>query len=148
MASAGPQDEPYGVAVILTDRLCRILMHLRDDLPGIAWPGYWSLPSGLAEPGETPAEAMSRELREETGLSLPLTQRLEFPPGPDGDRVVFFTGFWHGDPATIPLTEGVKLEFYPLPSLAGLRVPPFVTQAFQQLQDMGLLGGAAGVVNP
>ncbi|MEU4828502.1 NUDIX domain-containing protein [Actinomadura citrea] len=132
--------------MILTDRLGQILMHLRDDLPEIAWPGYWSLPSGLAEPGETPAEAMSRELREETGLSLPLTQRLDVPSGPDGDRVVFFTGSWHGDPATIPLTEGVKLEFYPLPGLAGLRVPPFVIQALQQLHDRGLLGGAAGAV--
>ncbi|GAA4379110.1 NUDIX domain-containing protein [Actinomadura verrucosospora] len=131
------------MAVILTDRLGRVLMHLRDDLPGIAWPGYWSLPSGLAEPGETPAEAMARELREETGLRLPLTQRLDSPPGPDGDRVVFFTGSWHGDPATLPLTEGVKLEFYSLSGLAGLRVPPFVTEALQQLRASGLLGGAA-----
>lgn len=147
MVSAVPQDETFGVAVILTDRLGRVLMHLRDDVPGIAWPGYWSLPSGLADPGETPAEAMSRELREETGLSLSLTQRLEHPPGPDGDRVVFFTGSWHGDPATIPLTEGVKLEFYPPAGLAGLRVPPFVTEALRRLQDMGLLGGAADEVD-
>ncbi|MEU8118997.1 NUDIX domain-containing protein [Spirillospora sp. NPDC049024] len=148
MGGGDLRDEPFGVAAIITDGLGRILMHLRDDLPGIAWPGYWSLPSGLAEPGETPAEAMSRELQEETGLSIALTQRLEFPKDSEGDRVVFFTGFWHGDPATIPLTEGVKLEFCSLPRLAGLRVPPFVIQALQRLRGQGLLGGEAGAARP
>jgi len=31
----------------------------------------WDIPKGLAEPGETPAEAAVRELHEETGLEAP-----------------------------------------------------------------------------
>ncbi len=31
----------------------------------------WDIPKGLAEPGETPAEAAARELAEETGLVVP-----------------------------------------------------------------------------
>ncbi|MGW2310741.1 NUDIX domain-containing protein [Actinomadura luteofluorescens] len=146
MISGVAQPEPFGVAAIITDRLGRVLMHLRDDHPGIAWPGYWSLPSGLAELGETPAEAMSRELHEETSLSIALTQRLEHPKDAEGDRVVFFTGSWDGDPTKIPLTEGVKLEFFSLAGLADLRVPPFVALALRQLQNRGLLGGGVGVV--
>lgn len=30
----------------------------------------WGMPGGYVEPGETPAEAASRELREETGISV------------------------------------------------------------------------------
>ena len=32
--------------------------------------GYWDIPKGLLDPGETPIEAALRELREEAGLSL------------------------------------------------------------------------------
>jgi 8-oxo-dGTP diphosphatase len=131
--------EPYGVAAIITNRRGEILMHLRDDIPGIAWPGYWSLPSGLAERGETPAEAMAREMVEENGLTIPMVQRLEFPARPEGDRVVIFTGRWDGDPATLDLTEGVELRFTAPASLSELLVPPWVMQAVQRLQDDGLL---------
>ncbi|UAL48262.1 NUDIX domain-containing protein [Sutcliffiella horikoshii] len=31
---------------------------------------YWSLPAGAIEPGESPAEAVVREVREETGLTI------------------------------------------------------------------------------
>ncbi|WP_233617826.1 NUDIX hydrolase [Actinomadura sp. WAC 06369] len=134
-----PQMEPFGVAVIIANRFGQILMHLRDDIPGIAWPGYWSLPSGLAEPGETPAEAVVRELAEETGLTIPLTQRLEFPKCSEGDRVVVFTGSWDGDPATLNLTEGVGLAFYAPEDLVGMLVPPWVMQAIEQLRDGGVL---------
>ncbi len=40
-------------------------MQLRDDLPTIAWPGYWAFFGGHLEPGETPQEAIRRELAEE-----------------------------------------------------------------------------------
>lgn len=91
-----PLEEPFMVAAIISGRQEEILLHLRDDAPGIAWPGYWPLPSGLAEPGETPADAMARELDEETGPKMPLTQRLEFPKDSEGD-------LWWSSPA--PGTE-------------------------------------------
>jgi 8-oxo-dGTP pyrophosphatase MutT (NUDIX family) len=51
-----------GVAAIVRDDDERVLfMHRADD-------GRWGLPAGAIDPGESPAQAIVREVREETGL--------------------------------------------------------------------------------
>src|SRR4051794_9511864 len=56
------------VAIIRDPALAQILL-LRQP-PGAGW----SLPAGLMDRGETPAQAAARELAEETGLKLPPDQ--------------------------------------------------------------------------
>jgi 8-oxo-dGTP diphosphatase len=41
------------------------LMQLRDNIPGIVYPGYWGFFGGHLEPGEAPEAALRRELLEE-----------------------------------------------------------------------------------
>lgn len=43
-------------------------MQLRDDIPGIWFPGHWGLFGGAVDDDETPLAAMHRELEEELGL--------------------------------------------------------------------------------
>ena len=53
-----------GVAAIVRDADDRVLFMRRTDN------GQWGLPAGAIDPGETPAEAVAREVREETGLDV------------------------------------------------------------------------------
>ncbi len=53
-----------GAVVVRREEL---LMVLRGRPPGA---GLWSVPGGRVEPGESDAEALVRELREETGLEV------------------------------------------------------------------------------
>lgn len=54
-----------GVVVILRDDFDDYLFQLRDDIPGIAYPGMMALFGGLVESGEKPLDAMVREVGEE-----------------------------------------------------------------------------------
>ena len=53
------------VGAVVTDGQGRLLMIKRGHEPGA---GLWSIPGGRIEPGETDAEALAREMLEETGL--------------------------------------------------------------------------------
>ncbi|MCU0800230.1 MAG: NUDIX hydrolase [Rhodobacteraceae bacterium] len=65
----------------------RVLCYLRDDKPGIPFPGHWDLPGGGREGSESPTACLLREMEEEFGLRLP------------ADRLVWQRGYeWSQDP--------------------------------------------------
>lgn len=49
-------------------RAGRVLVIQRG--PGARLPGYWTAPSGRIEPGESQAQTLVREMREELGLDV------------------------------------------------------------------------------
>jgi 8-oxo-dGTP diphosphatase len=71
------------VGAVIKDAAGRLLLIKRGHEPGT---GLWSLPGGRIEPGETDQQAVTREVMEETGLTVEsrcLLGRVELP-GPDG----------------------------------------------------------------
>ena len=54
-------------AILLDDMIVTVL---RDDIPQIAWPGWWDLPGGGRDGKESPEETVLREIREEIGLVI------------------------------------------------------------------------------
>ena len=50
-----------------------ILLIKRDTVP---FKGYWALPGGRAEPGETVEQTIVREVKEETGLDVAVVRKI------------------------------------------------------------------------
>ena len=70
IADVSPLSIQDAVAAIILVDGDRYLLQRRDDKPGIWYPGHWGCFGGGVEPGETPEEALSRELREELGYDF------------------------------------------------------------------------------
>ena len=62
-------DQRHRVAVAILHQNGKFLLQLRDDIPGIVYPGHWGLFGGHIEPGESPDAAIQRELLEEIGYA-------------------------------------------------------------------------------
>jgi 8-oxo-dGTP diphosphatase len=59
---------------LLFDRDGKLLIYLRDDKPTIPFPNHWDLFGGHVEAGETPEQALCRELQEEIGVALEMSR--------------------------------------------------------------------------
>lgn len=101
------------IAILFQDD--QVLMQLRDNIPGIIYPGHWGFFGGHLEPGETPTAAVKREVLEEIGYpisSLELfgiygdrpTTAPQTHPSPVRRHV--FQAPLTVDPATLELHEG------------------------------------------
>ncbi|WP_304452558.1 NUDIX domain-containing protein [Nocardiopsis sp. YSL2] len=132
--------QPRGAVALITNSRGEYLLHLRDDIDGVVWPGHWSLLGGGCEPGETPRQAVVRELQEEAELVLPeLTELCEAPDTlGSGLLVTFFTGTWDGDAGALPLHEGQKLDWFAPRLLDSLPIPPFARRVLNDHRAAGI----------
>lgn len=58
------------VAIAILHQDQKFLMQLRDDIPGIFYPGHWAFFGGHIEAGETPEAAVRREVLEEISYEM------------------------------------------------------------------------------
>lgn len=74
------------VGAVIRDDDGRLLLVRRGHAPQ---QGRWSVPGGHVEPGETLREAVLREVREETGLEVEVSDELGSVRLPSGAGAVF-----------------------------------------------------------
>jgi 8-oxo-dGTP pyrophosphatase MutT (NUDIX family) len=126
-----------GVGVIVVDAAGRILLERRSDN------GWWGLPGGSIEAGESVRQAALREVLEETGLHIRITGLLGVYSEPAGRIVTYPDNGEVAHLVDIALTaeivsgelmvscESLDLKFFPPVSLPPEIVPP----ARQPIQD-------------
>jgi len=111
------------VAGILRDERGRILLAQRP--PGKHLAGLWEFPGGKCEPGESPENALRRELHEEVGVEIGAIEKLIAVPWSypqksivlDVYNVLTHAGSIHG-------REGQALRWLPFDEIGTLPMPP------------------------
>ena len=85
----------------------RLLLTRRPD--GDPLEGFWELPGGKVEPGETPETALGREWREELGVGVEAPEPFTFVSGaPNGRHVtllVYRVPSLDGEPSPLGVAE-------------------------------------------
>ncbi len=61
------------MSALLIDQQGKLVIQLRDNKPGLLFPAHWATLGGAIEKGETPDDAMRRELEEEIEPAPPVT---------------------------------------------------------------------------
>ena len=125
------------VACALVDTDGRVLIARRPE--GKSMAGLWEFPGGKVEPGETPEEALIREIREELTIEIckPCLAPLSFASH-DYDEFhllmpLFMCRNWEGD--IVPV-EAQELAWVRPNRLRGYPMPPADEPLIAHLQDM------------
>jgi len=103
-------------AIILENEKGEFLLYLRDNKPGIPFPAYWDLIGGHVEEGETPEEALVREVKEELDIDLKeytFYKKYECLTGDAYENIKYiYTGKINLPIEEITLLEGVRPQYF------------------------------------
>jgi mutator protein MutT len=100
------------VAALIEREGCLLVGQRRRDGP---FPLKWEFPGGKVRPGETPAEALARELREELGVSAAVGAELyrtrhRYAELSDELLLIFFAARIEGEPQCLAFEQVCWVE--------------------------------------
>lgn len=107
-----------GAFAIIFDEKGRVLLGHRRDMD------LWNLPGGRIEMGETPDEAIIREVQEETGLDVQVEKLVGIYSKQDKDELIFlFRCVITGGEMLQITTEADANDFFPPDALPARLIP-------------------------
>lgn len=112
-------------AIIFENDKGELLFYLRDNKPGIPFPRHWDLFGGHAEEGETPEQALVREVREELGFDLKefkFFRKYECTEGDAYPNIKYiYSGRINIPAEELTLYEGEELRYFTPEEVPGIR---------------------------
>jgi 8-oxo-dGTP diphosphatase len=103
-------------AIIFENDKGELLLYLRDNKPDIPFPDHWDLIGGHIEEGETPEEALVREVKEELDIDLKeytYYKTYECLTGDAYENIKYiYTGSINIPIDEITLLEGVRPQYF------------------------------------
>jgi 8-oxo-dGTP diphosphatase len=112
-------------AIILENDKGEFLLYLRDNKPDIPFPDHWDLIGGHVEEGETPEEALVREVKEELDIDLKeyaFYKKYECLAGDAYENIKYiYSGKINLPIEEITLLEGVRPQFFTREEIANVK---------------------------
>lgn len=127
-------EHKVAAAVLVTDHDNRVLLVRRAMKPH---QGFWSLPAGFIDYGESPKDAACRECLEETGLSTEIEDIIEIVSGREhargADIVIIYGGHITG--GTLQAADDAEDAAFFTPE----QLPPLAFKATRRALEIWLL---------
>ena len=102
--------------------------------------GFWEFPGGKVEPGESPTEAVKRELREELGIKVSVGDVFEIGFHGDDTKdiilIIYCCSIVHGTPRC---HEAEEMRWLSPNEIVNLRMPPADEPILDKLRKECLL---------
>jgi 8-oxo-dGTP diphosphatase len=112
-------------AIILENDKGEFLLYLRDNKPTIPFPDHWDLIGGHVEEGETPEQALVREVKEELDINLKeytFYRKYECLTGDAYENIKYiYTGRINIPIEEITLLEGVRPQYFNREEIPGVK---------------------------
>ena len=100
-----------GAGIIIFNDNQEVLLQLRDNDPSIRFPNHWVLIGGKVEKGETPEEAIRREIMEEMGIQITSFKNFKNYQFDNEEQHIFMVNM-NIELEKIKLNEGAGINYF------------------------------------